>query len=113
MRFIIFLGITLLFACKGGNNSNNTVPESADVVLTKAEISIEGMTCTGCEKTVETKISELNGVNSIKASHVTKNAVIEYDINSVDTTKLISVIVDAGYTVTGHRIVVSDSTAQF
>lgn len=70
------------------------------------EVSIGGMTCTGCEQTIQAGVSKLDGIKSIKASHTAANAFIEYYPDLVDTLKIKEAITGKGYTV--KRFIVKD-----
>lgn len=63
------------------------------------EVSIGGMTCTGCEQTIQAGVGKLEGIKSIKASHTTANALIEYYPSLVDTLRIKEAITGKGYTV--------------
>jgi len=60
-------------------------------------LSVSGMSCTGCESTVETAVSDLSGVTGVEADHEAGTVTIEGD---VDDEKLRSAIEDSGYEVT-------------
>ena len=72
-----------------------------DVSMEKSlvEVSIGGMTCTGCEQTIQAGITKLEGINSVKASYVTGNAFVEYFPGITDTVKIKAAITGSGYTV--------------
>jgi copper chaperone len=61
-------------------------------------IFIEGMTCNNCVRHVETALSELAGVTSIKVDLAEKKAVIMTTQEIADQ-EIISVIDDIGYKV--------------
>jgi copper chaperone CopZ len=63
------------------------------------EVSIGGMTCTGCEQKIQTNVSRLKGIKAVKASHTEAKALIEYSPGLVDTVKIKDVITETGYTV--------------
>ncbi len=99
----LILGIALLsvivWSCK-----NETEPETKTVEveetkvvkeinpnanIAKAEFTIEGMTCAiGCAKTIEKKLSNMEGVKSAKVDFDKKLAMVEYDEAKVTTTSL-------------------------
>ena len=55
----------------------------------KAEFTIEGMTCAiGCAKTIEKKISIMDGVKSVIVDFDKKLAMVEYNEARVTTTSL-------------------------
>lgn len=61
----------------------------ANATLAKAEFTIDGMTCAiGCAKTIEKKLSKMEGVKSASVDFDTKTAMVEYDENKVTTTSL-------------------------
>lgn len=69
-----------------------------EVRIMEKTIKIEGMMCPHCEARVKKVLEELEGVVSVKASHVDKNAVVTMS-NNVDDDVLAKVITDNGYTV--------------
>ena len=64
----------------------------------KATMTIEGMTCAmGCAKTIETKLSGLDGVQKAVVDFDKKEATIEYDgaVQTIETlTKTIEAVAD-------------------
>ena len=98
MRIILLLSVVLAFSCKGSNSNpeqTSLPPESLQTI----EVSIQGMTCTGCEKTIQSNISLIEGVAAVKASHADGNAIINFNSELVDTTAIKEKIVASGYTV--------------
>jgi len=63
------------------------------------EVSIGGMTCTGCEQTIQAGITKLEGIKSVKASHVAGNALVEYYPGITDTVKIKAAVTGSGYIV--------------
>lgn len=96
---IMLLCLAIISVSCGGGKSKNTakdVPE-AEVVTATAEISIEGMTCTGCENTICTSIEKIPGVKAVTASHTDGKATVEYEAGKVDTAALKAAVDAAGY----------------
>jgi len=62
------------------------------------ELSIDGMTCTGCEQTIQNNIGKLEGIKSVKASFTTGTAIVEFFPDKVDTTKIKEAVTGSGYT---------------
>jgi P-type Cu+ transporter len=60
-------------------------------------VAIEGMTCAACAKSVESKLKELKGVESVSVSYQTGSAAIEFDPAVVTLQQLQKAIQDAGY----------------
>jgi copper chaperone CopZ len=60
---------------------------------------IEGMTCTGCEASVENAASGVNGVLEADASYDTGKATIKYDQSKTDRETIVAAINKTGFTV--------------
>ena len=98
MRIILLFSVLLAISCKGTNSkpdSESSFPESNQSI----EISIEGMTCSSCESTIKTNISQLEGISKIEVSHTKGNALIKYNPELIDTTVIKEKIVASGYSV--------------
>ncbi len=94
---IVFIAATILMSCNNKEKDQKASTPDIQVV----EMSIDGMTCNGCEKTIEANVMKLDGVKNIKANHETGKASLEYDASSTELEKVKSVIADKGYKVTG------------
>ena len=64
--------------------------------MKKITIEIEGMSCMGCVRNVETSLKELNGVKKVEVSLEDKKAVLEVS-EEVSLEDLKSKIEEAGY----------------
>jgi Heavy-metal-associated domain. len=58
------------------------------------ELTVDGMSCTDCEASVETALEELAGVESAAADHETDTATADGDVDPLDA---IVAVEDAGY----------------
>lgn len=58
-------------------------------------ITVDGMSCGGCERTVEEALVEVDGVESASADHGSGTVTVDGD---ADESELIQAIEDAGYT---------------
>jgi len=98
LTFVTGLIVILLTisSCSGGKKADK---ETVVGEASKIEVSISGMTCTGCEQTVQSSVAKLDGIMSVKASFTTGNAVIEYFPGLVDSLKIKEAISKSGYTV--------------
>lgn len=100
-KFKFFLQLTLLVlavfatSCGSKNKTEKESGEPASVI----EVSINGMTCTGCEQTIQNRLGKLEGIKSVKASFTTGNAIVEYFPGKVDTLKMKETVTGSGYTV--------------
>jgi copper chaperone CopZ len=96
-QILLFSLIIALISCSG-NRTNNT-KEEIEQEVSLMEVSIEGMTCTGCEQTIQKNISKLDGIKSIKASFTEGSAIIEYFSGKADTGKIKEAVTGSGYSV--------------
>lgn len=85
--------------------SCNTSPKEAEEV-DKASLEtvaiivpVEGMTCGGCENTVNTQLLKLDGVVESHASHLDKNVVVIIDTNVTKINEVKAEIEKVGYSV--------------
>jgi len=92
---LIILTLTIS-SCRGGKKAEK---ETVFAEASKIEVSIAGMSCTGCEQTVQNCVAKLDGIKSVKASFTTGNAVIEYIPGKVDSLKIKEAINGSGYSV--------------
>lgn len=95
-RLAVIILVLTMFSCGGGKKADN---ETVVAEASKIEVSIGGMTCTGCEQTVQSSVAKLEGIKSVKASYTTGNAVIEYIPGKVDSLKIKEAISKSGYIV--------------
>lgn len=62
-------------------------------------IQVDGMTCGGCEQSVQNAVGRLDGVERVQADHTTGRVEVTLDPTAVDDTTLRYRITEAGYTV--------------
>jgi len=96
LGIIFFVFIIADFACgaKGKEAEKTEAVQNASLI----EVSIGGMTCMGCEQTIQTSIAKLEGVKSVKASFTTGKALVEYYPEKTDTLKIREAVSGSGYT---------------
>lgn len=85
--FIAILSIGLLISCKETKKENAATPTETiqkEVSLKKISLNIEGMTCEiGCAKTIQSKLSKTDGVQSAKVVFEEKIGEIVFDENQI------------------------------
>ena len=116
----IFLLSILVWSCKNdvqpetktvdveNVNEVNEIDENA--IIAKAEFNIEGMSCAiGCAKTIEKKLSEMEGVKTATVDFDKKLAMVEFDEAKVTTTSLEETVTKTSekYTVNNMKTVES------
>jgi Cu+-exporting ATPase len=70
-----------------------------------AYVSVNGMTCNSCVKSIETSISKMEGVGNIKVSLEEKEAEIKFNRRVTNGKELAQAIEDIGFEATLRRVV--------
>ncbi len=95
----LILIIYSLIAVSCSGNGKKAAGTENNKVVSVIEVSIGGMTCTGCEQTIQNNVGKLEGIKSVKASFTTGMAMVEYFDGIVDTSVIRQAITGSGYTV--------------
>jgi copper chaperone len=66
-------------------------------------LSVQGMSCAGCENNLHFALSSLAGVEHVRADHQAAHVEVVYDPAQTDDTALRSAIEDMGYHVTDQH----------
>lgn len=81
------------------SEKTNVVIVNANNIV-KAKLNIEGMTCTGCEESINYALKSEDGVVNANSSYKTGVAYVEYDKTKVNPDQLKNAVEEkAGYTV--------------
>lgn len=90
--------MTLLIACqvpaKPAESSESTKTPSIEMT-----IKVAGMTCTGCEQTIEGAIGKIEGIQKVTANHLDSTVVITLIESPESNAAISATIVQNGYTV--------------
>ncbi len=92
----IILSIGLIFIGCDSTEKKQVIVKQSDIVL--KTIGIEGMTCVGCEVTLEDSISKIEGVVKVKASVASDSATVSYDKTKTNLAEITKTIKSEGYT---------------
>jgi copper chaperone CopZ len=118
MKVISSLMVAFILLVAGCNSAPESEQEQSSekaqinpdhVVL--IDMDVNGMTCTGCENTIKTGVSELEGVVSVEASHIDAKTWIKADTTLVDIQKIKEVISARGYEVVGSNLSKAEETS--
>ncbi len=86
-------------------NTNNTIVVVNESNIIEAKLFIEGMTCTGCEESVDYTLRKQEGVLSAVSSYESGIAYVKYDKSKVKPEQLAQAIEDeVGYKVKSYEI---------
>jgi len=70
--------------------------------MKKETYLVEGMTCSGCERTVSKVVSNIEGVASAKANLSSSTVSVEYDPSKVTVDKIKEAVNQVGYKFVGR-----------
>ena len=93
-----FTSAFIIFSCKPTTKKSapKIIIKKSNII--KKKIGVNGMTCVGCEVTLERAISKIHGVVKVKASASNDNALIQYDKTKTNTATIRKTIEKSGYT---------------
>jgi mercuric ion binding protein len=115
MKNLLFIAIiaTLIAGCSGKSTSTDNAQSATAAVANKTvTLAIEGMTCTGCENTIQEAVTKIDGVKSIKASHLDSTAVVSFDESKTSIAAIGDAINEAGYEFKGEKAVTPPAEAK-
>ncbi len=71
--------------------------------IKKQSYLVEGMTCSGCERTIQRVVGNLEGVGSATADLASSTVSVEYDPAKVTIDKIKNAVNGLGYKFVGER----------
>lgn len=95
---MILFALTLLTISCGGNKKEKISETGTSSFI---EVKIGGMTCTGCEQTIQKSVGKIEGIKSVKATFTDGTAIVEYVTPVADTAGIRQAITGSGYVVQG------------
>lgn len=113
MKILIIVCLFFAFSCNNATTKKSSselvsaVSENAKTIA--VEMAIQGMTCTGCEQTIQSGISSLKGVKQVKANFKNGKAFVEFLPDVADTVQMKEKIVASGYAVAAIKSIPLDS----
>lgn len=107
MKNILFAILLAAFisGCAGKTGATDNATQSATTAVANKTVTlaVEGMTCTGCENTIQEAITKIAGVTSVKASHLDSTAVVSYDSTLTSLSAIGNAVTEAGYDFKGEK----------
>jgi copper chaperone CopZ len=105
LLFFVILLTAFIAGCAGkSTGTDNAVQGTTTAVANKTvTLAIEGMTCTGCENTIQETVTKIAGITSIKASHLDSTAVVSFDSTQTSVAAIGDAINEAGYVFKGEK----------
>jgi mercuric ion transport protein len=101
----------LLVACKAKTteSAESAGSKTTDLIvnpdaMVQLELSVDGMTCTGCENTINEGVSQIAGVIEVKSSFQNGITIVKFDSTLTNIDKISQVINEKGYEVKGFAV---------
>ncbi len=98
-KLITLLILTLIFVSCGDKKSSveqeKTKPAKEQIAanLKSVEVDIKGMTCEiGCARTIQSKLSKVDGITYAKVNFDTKKGIFTYDTNKLSKNDIVKKI---------------------
>ncbi|CAG8722003.1 1080_t:CDS:2, partial [Funneliformis mosseae] len=80
-------------------------PENLNQKISKARISLSGLTCASCVRSIEGALRKLPGLTpSINVNLLTSNAILNFDENKISIERIKQAILDVGYDVEDIKV---------
>ena len=109
VKLIVSLSlITMFTACSDSSKIQEDQTQATNVL--KMLLNVEGMTCEGCEKGIEGSLSKLPGVVNVKASHIDRTTVVDFDDTKISAAAIKKEILESGYKIVSVPEGSSDSS---
>lgn len=65
--------------------------------MNRLQMTVIGMSCTGCEQRTAAVLGRLDGVRQVAADHRVGTVVVDYDDDTIDEASIGRRLADAGY----------------
>jgi periplasmic mercuric ion binding protein len=102
--FFVILITAFISGCAGKSTVSTDATQAVAGAANKTvTLAIEGMTCTGCENTIQEAVTKVPGVAEIKASHLDSTAVVSFDTTKTYISAIGDAINEAGYVYIGEK----------
>lgn len=111
---LLIMFLVVGFSCSSNSGKKKDAKEKVEVPsgveTTTVSLKVDGMTCTGCENTIQSKLSAVKGVQSVEASHETGKVVVlmdelEFEGENAPQIELAKAVESSGYTVASIEVV--------
>jgi copper chaperone CopZ len=111
LSFLLIGVLLLVLSCvsteekEGSDAAQQTKEQVSEENMAFVVYNVEGMTCTGCEKTITSKLDKMDGIVEVQASFEDQKAKVKFDSTKLMTDGIMMAIEEAGYKVNGYEYV--------
>lgn len=99
---LIVFAIAFLSACQSNTKkvSDDSKTETTQAIeYEKMELTVSGMTCTGCENAIKNGLQQIEGVAEVEASHTNSKVTLKVVKDKVNREEITQQIESIGYSV--------------
>lgn len=97
----LFVVLLFFISCTSGNKKTNVDSRNVSTEIVEITYKVNGMHCTNCENSITKGVTELDGVEHVKANHLDSTTFVKFDAVKVSEAEIIEKIQTRGYEVTG------------
>ena len=106
--YTVLIAVFFIAGCgKSDKLNTDNKQDNQTTQVSGKEVSVEihttGMTCTGCENTIKTKVKKINGVKEVMADFNTNTVKATYYDGTTNIDAIKEAITKAGYTVESYH----------
>ena len=98
--------LTLILAISLAACTSKPAPKEKEsespAVLVETTLHVDGMHCTDCENSIAKGVTELAGIDSIKANHLDSTAFVRFDPNKTKLDAIKKAIEERGFEVASN-----------
>ena len=97
------LSLTLaLFVLSSCQQASSDIPQAKEQPVVaanvqKVSLDVQGMTCSGCEHSVESVIKKIDGVASVKANYADGTTEVRFDAKKANTDEFVKALDKIGF----------------
>ena len=102
---MLLMAATLLAACNSNTDKKEAASPEAEALAAEwveVTLSVEGMTCEGCENAIKAGVETLEGIAEVESSFEEAWTKVKYDKNATSLEEIQAKITDTGYEVKGE-----------
>jgi len=99
---MVLLAVVLLAACNTNTKKSDETTVDANAATAEwveVSLTVEGMTCEGCENAIKAGVESLEGIATVESSHEEGWTRVKYDKALTSEEDIKGKITDTGYTV--------------
>lgn len=110
--FYLFAILAIVAACGQRSTETDEAQDNNLSIVSTVEFNVVGMTCTGCENTINNALTSLEGVEWAESSHLDSLTTVQFDPGKVNVEQLQDAIRGTGYEVTGFSFVQDEAVEE-